>query len=685
MKIGAFLVVLCLSLGLADCSVAARHAGGEVLELSEPWHYRWGDSPLDPDGVPTWVREDSSAEFWLTLPEASHGSRKQDSMIWLRTRLPAFSWNDPALVTYHIFGAFEVYQGERLVYRSGELTAEPTNKYEQTKAHFISLDPTAETNVLFFRLFFAQRRFIWAEQPIFLVSKATYVKEFVKRFAGRAILGVLLLVLGVFVLAVHGLRRKQESLPHLSFALLSISAGIFEILGSWLAVILIEAPVLSYYLWPAAALLFPVGLFRFLEQTIGAGPKKVLRRLWQIHLVGAAIGFLLEILNVVPLPIVMDHFTYLAALTVTVSLALIARAAWKGNTEAKILGAGYGLLGFTGLWDVGWQMGILPDLGGVFHYGLFAFVISLAFIVERRYSDALRSLEDYSHNLEEKVALRTEDLKNKNEELEETLRQLEAAQDQLILSEKMASLGNLAAGVAHEVNNPIGAMNAAADVSERCVKKINESLEENQTPPRGKLQKTLEILKDNVRVIKAAGGRVSKIVQSLKNFAALDQAELQRTDIHQDLDNTLVLLEHQLKDRVEVVKDYGEIPPVECYRSQLNQVFMGLLRFASNAIEEAGTMTLRTRSVNDAVEIELTDTGRGMPPEEVNQLFDFSFSRRGSRVAANAGLSIVRDIIERHGGTIKVRSEVGQGTTVTVKLPLGSARNSPPFSMNKRG
>ena len=534
--------------------------------------------------------------------------------------------------------------------------------------HFVSLAPPGADRRLFIRIYSNDRKFIGTDLPMYLVSERSYVQAFVKRFGGRAILGVLLVWLGIVSFAVYFFRRKEESLPHLSFGALSLTAGTFLFFGDWLAAILIDATVFKYYLVPVSLLLFPVGLYRFLEFFIAPRFRKTIRRLWQFHLAYAVVSIALELAGVTTLGVMVDFFVVVMSLSIFISLLLIAKTTREGNIESKIFGVGYGLLGLTSLIDLGGRMELLPDFGGTFQFGLFALVVCLGLVVERRYANALVQLKDYSHNLEEKVEARTEDLKKKNLELEETLRELEDTQEQLVLSEKMASLGNLAAGIAHEVNNPIGAMNAAADVSEMCVDRI-EALASGEDPA---LKKPLGILKDNVRVVRTAGNRVAGIVQSLKDFASLDRAELQVTDIHADLDNNLVLLAHELRDKVKVVKEYGDVPPMECFRGELNQAFMTLLMRAAHDIEDAGTLTIRTSQASDGVQIEITDTGRGITPDELHHLFDFSFNRQGGRVGMSTGLMAVQNVAQKHRGKVQVESEVGEGTKVTLHLGSGS-------------
>jgi len=201
-------------------------------------------------------------------------------------------------------------------------------------------------------------------------------------------------------------------------------------------------------------------------------------------------------------------------------------------------------------------------------------------------------LAEYNLTLTEKVEARTQDLHAKNVKLKETLEQLKEMQHQLILQEKMASLGNLVAGVAHEVNNPIGAVHSAADVTRRCIEKIKEILKSSQTLQELKsseqLEKSLRILTDNNHVTTTASERITDIVRSLKIFARLDEADYQVANIHDGLDTTLTLLDHEIKDRIIVSRDYGDIPNIGCYPNQLNQVFMNILMNAVQAIEKKG-------------------------------------------------------------------------------------------------
>jgi signal transduction histidine kinase len=263
----------------------------------------------------------------------------------------------------------------------------------------------------------------------------------------------------------------------------------------------------------------------------------------------------------------------------------------------------------------------------------------------------------------------------KNIELANALERLKATQAQLIQSEKMAALGKLVAGVAHEVNTPTGVISSSMDVSQRAIAKIifelkrsSSTVEASKNP---NLQRYLAILRDNNRTATDAGKRISKIVDNLKSFARLDEAELQaNVDIHEGLESTLALLAPQLTERVAIEKNFDEIPAIECYPNELNQLFMTLLLNAAEAIEDKGTISVKTRPDNGRVLVEIADDGRGIPPEQLGKIFEVGFSEKYSRVRMHVGLANCYSIVQKHRGDITVASEVGKGTVFQAFLPI---------------
>ncbi len=208
----------------------------------------------------------------------------------------------------------------------------------------------------------------------------------------------------------------------------------------------------------------------------------------------------------------------------------------------------------------------------------------------------------------------------------------------------------------------------------RCGNKINQILENSNTLAELKdnsaYQKSLQILEENRQVASLASERIMKVVTSLRNFTRLDEAEFEKVDIHEGLDSALTIIKHEMKDRVRVEKNYGDIPKIRCYPAELNQVFMTLLRNAAQAIEKKGTITIKTSSDENKVYVKISDTGKGMPQEKIKTLFELGFTTKDTRVGLAMGLINAFNIIQNHKGELKVESEVGKGSIFTIILPM---------------
>ena len=297
-------------------------------------------------------------------------------------------------------------------------------------------------------------------------------------------------------------------------------------------------------------------------------------------------------------------------------------------------------------------------------------------------------LSTYNNALEGRVADRTK-------ELESASLQLSEAQTQLLQSEKLAALGQLAAGVAHEINNPVGYVNSNIGTLKGYTKDLIEILrayeEINQKhTPDPELMIGLQKLKDKHQldyicedapqlIDESLEGlsRIRKIVQDLKNFAHTDvDPEWKLEDMHECLDSALNIANNEIKYKAKVIREYGQLPEIECLGSQLSQVFLNLLINAAHAIpdSEQGTITVRTSCDNDEVSIEISDTGCGIPAENLTRIFDPFFTTKPIGQGTGLGLSLSYGIVQRHNGRIEVRSETrmeaGRGTTFRVVLPL---------------
>jgi len=243
---------------------------------------------------------------------------------------------------------------------------------------------------------------------------------------------------------------------------------------------------------------------------------------------------------------------------------------------------------------------------------------------------------------------------------------------QQIQSEKMAALGLLVAGVAHEINTPMGAIHSNNDIMTRAVGKIRKVLGPQSQP---EVVRLLDILDEVCRNNEMATDRIRSVVRTLKNFARLDEAERKKANIHEGIESTLTLLQHQLKTRIRIVKDFGDIPEIVCFPNQLNQVFMNLLVNAAQAIPDRGQVTVKTERVGSTVQVSISDTGVGIPPEHLTKIFDPGFTTKGVGIGTGLGLAISSKIIKDHHGTIEVQSSK-HGTTFTMTLPLDPDQES---------
>lgn len=279
---------------------------------------------------------------------------------------------------------------------------------------------------------------------------------------------------------------------------------------------------------------------------------------------------------------------------------------------------------------------------------------------------ALLKARQQMESQQEALELTNRDLAKSNDALQAAMQHLQDTQEQLLMQEKMAALGDLVAGVAHEINNPIGVVNSATDVSNRCVARIEKELGDVQVH----LAKPLQLLKENLRITHEAGDRVALLVKSLKMFARLDEAAYQKVDIHDGLESSLMLIESEWRGRIKIEKKYTPNGVLTCYANQLNQMFVALLKNAIAAIQATGTIFITTTRDETHLHIKIADTGHGMTREQQNKIFDFGFTAGGTRVKMRTGLSMVYNIVQRHNGTIRVESREGVGTTFFIDLPL---------------
>ncbi|WP_335234105.1 sensor histidine kinase [Nostoc sp.] len=310
--------------------------------------------------------------------------------------------------------------------------------------------------------------------------------------------------------------------------------------------------------------------------------------------------------------------------------------------------------------------------------------------------EANQKLEFYSQTLEEKIEERTQALRQKNIVLKQTLQELRITQSQLIQKEKMSSLGHLVAGIAHEINNPVnfiyGNLKHTDDYTQQLLWLL-QLYQKHYPYPEPEIQNAKEeadieyLTEDLPKMLtsmKIGASRIREIVLSLRIFSRLDEAEFKTADIHEGIDSTLLILQYRLKfqssrPQITVIKDCGEIPKIQCFAGQLNQVFMNILANAIDALEEAfqnglcpePIIRISSAQVNENIVIQIADNGTGIPEAIQSHLFDPFFTTKPVGKGTGMGLSISYQIItEKHGGSLQCVSLPGQGAEFIITIPI---------------
>lgn len=293
----------------------------------------------------------------------------------------------------------------------------------------------------------------------------------------------------------------------------------------------------------------------------------------------------------------------------------------------------------------------------VFHLQKLLGVIVLLSYQKRELNEELEILEAISFQLGNAI-IRAQ-LYQKNiqtvKELKNTLKELKETQLQLINSEKMASLGQLIAGVAHEINTPVASIKSNNGLLAKLIPQIDNT-------------EIADIMKEINQIDNEAIMRISNMVTSLKKFVRLDEAELQEADINKELDLTLDLIRHETKNRIQIVKNYGKLPLIKCYPNMLNQVFTNILINACQAIDGKGIITITTSYQGETLTVSVKDTGKGMSEEEIPKIFTAGYTTKGVGVGTGLGLAICSKIIEKHKGKIIVNSELGKGSEFIITI-----------------
>ena len=684
-------ILICILISFRVC-----FAGNETqeadsrTELFDGWYYQWGDIIEDSTGSPDWGAMDDG---WRELDRRYQiEDRNNRNFMVLKKKMPDIYYEDAVLFITGILSSAEVYLENEKIYTFGNFYKDEHSRYQAGKWHIINLPENYPGKIMHVRIFSDDPDYIGipmvGDNTIFLSSETGALRFLIFNSIDRFVLGCIFILIGIISVDIFFHRWKLKSYYYLSFAIFSISIGMMFVTMGELYQLLWEDYIFQFNLATIGLLIFPVGFFSFYEQVIKKNNrKKIFKIIWIFFLAYALILVPLQIFGVIDFRVLYyGIWSILLTISFIVTIILSIMEAIEGNKDSRFLSLGFVLMMLFVVHDFLFLYGVIPYWRWMAQWGVLLFLLSLSHIIERRnmldrnkiikYSE---QLEDYSTSLEKRVEERTRDLSEKNMQLEKTMDALKVAQQQLVTREKIVSLGHLVAGVAHEMNNPMGALKSSSDVIDRCVKKIIHLFAEKKDR---KIQPIVTIMEDSVRVMNDSMVRLSGTVKTLKSFAHLDESEFKSIDINKSINDTLSLLSTRTDENIKIIKNFGDIPPVQCYPNQLNQVFLNIIVNALEAMDGDGTLEITTRlydwgeasedqqEQHTIIAIEISDDGIGIPEENLEKIYDPGFTTKGAGVGTGLGLSSSYKIIENHGGKIVAESHVDIGTTFRIELPV---------------
>lgn len=704
------------------CVVSVRAQLPEGIRFQESCRFHPGDDP-------SWARPDFDDSAWLKVPVTKFPYDRWKGIAWLRyvVEVRPSLWDVPLALRMRSYGAAEFYVNGRLIHRFGIVGSSKADEVAVFQRYpkpifFRFMAPPASTGDVKKQIIAVRLSDFFREDPVwtgnleisgFKIEKARPAYDSHLRFIRLSTINQILmfsLCLAFAVLHLLLFTYYPRFRPNLYYSLFTMSGAL--VLFFDYQQIFLSSPksiLLATRLNFLGIVFIAVTGVLFIHSLFYTHKRKIFTF---FCITGSVICLLIWIR-----PFVFDGplriFLILSMLEIFWTIIAIRLKKIKALYEGTwIIALGLSPLMIVVMIEMICKLAELPFpwkenyVNAIPHYGILGLLFSMSVFLARNFSQTKKDLERRTQELqklnvelEERVGRRTKELADANsvleqknielersrdeiraahKELKKTYDELRQTQTRLIQSEKMATLGNLVAGVAHEINSPIGAVSSTADTTTRSVDKIleilDESIELEGLQQNSILHSSLHVLKENSKIISMASERIKTIIQSLKNFARLDEAEFSEADLHEGMDNTLTLLQHDLKNRVKVVKKYGRIPKLYCNPGQINQVFMNIIRNASQAIKDCGTITIRTEKTDDNLIIRIADDGAGIKKESLERIFDPGFTTREGRVGMGLGLSISYNIVKNHGGEIVVKSQEDEGTEFIIKLPIRKRR-----------
>ena len=725
--------------------VGTDFTAGETAVLSGNWHFYFGEHlsleslELKPDVTETYVPDSWYGHEWKgqTLPD--RGIATYHARVVLGKRYESLALKIPEQAN-----AYKLFINGNMILEVGKLGQNAQQSKPSSKSQIISIPIHGDVFdiVIHISNFYHKKGGVW--DAITIGEKEVLQEKRLQGLLYDAFLIGAILIIALYHVGIYLLRPKDKSALYFS-ALAIMAACRLAATGEML--ILYLFPNMDWE-WRMSMEHIPfymlIGLGLMFSQTLY--PHEFSKK---IILPAFVFSLLLSIANLFSPAIFNSYFILPFEIVLIAELIYMTWALIIGirNKRPSIIPYSLGFLVIfaAAINDILYSNNAIHTFY-MAPIGIFLFFFSEAFVLSVKSASAFNKAEDLSEelinsneNLESKVRLRTASLEEKSKELalantelqalaeeleanadslretnqnleqtkgqleitlqseisskqviEQTLNQLKSAQGQLVQAEKMASLGQLVAGIAHEINNPINFVNSGADILQTIWQDMQvimthyDELEQVLDPASIRhLLKDIKELKEKVGYqemqedvvatladIRHGAERTIEIVKGLRTFSRTDDKTAIITDIHDCLDSTLIILKNQYKNRIDLQKDYASnMPRISCKAGQINQVFMNLLANAIQAIPDKGEIRISTQMDGSFVKVSIQDSGTGIPEEVKSKIFDPFFTTKEIGKGTGLGLSISHNIILEHGGTIEVESEQGKGTTFIIRLP----------------
>ncbi|MEQ9671129.1 ATP-binding protein [Coleofasciculus sp. G2-EDA-02] len=613
-----------------------RFTESPPIQLTQGWQYRWGDSPVNEDGVPIWTQEDWYNSAWqpFQVPgklEVPKGER----FAWLRIKLPPGQWRYPSLDRRGI-PYLEAYLDSQLIDEFAVVNASNQLKLLNPYWFLIPLDDNFAGKTLYFKVHVTNQEPIrvGTYRPVSLGAQRTLMQNLVQQNISKFVLGCFFTLIGLVAIGLSW--QQKEWKAYFLFGILATVIGVFSILGNELTLLFFPLPrSVILYTYFASFYLVPVVICLFFEQIFGRGYKGIVRRLWQINLVCAMIAFTLLVIQleyVKPLNTFLQ-FSILATIIVILIIAL--KFSVRGNVEAKLFTTGFIIFCLLGIHDLLVGIKDLYNQQELYPWGMLVFILFLGLILERRFMEARVRLQAYSQELESKNA---------------ALERMDKLKDEFL------------ANTSHELRTPLNGM---IGIAESMIDGATGSLTEKQ--------------RTNLSMVVSSGRRLSHLINDILDFAKLKhktiELQIKPVGIREVTDIVLRLSQPLLGQKhIQLINRIGiDIPPVKADENRVQQILYNLV---GNAIKftDKGVVEVSANVVNSYLEITVADRGIGIPETQIPRIFE-SFEQADGSTAreyggTGLGLAITKQLVELHGGQIWVESTLGVGSRFTFTLPL---------------